>query len=72
MFSKLVQTVALPIQTAEGLSRVFIERWVEIYGIPEVLLADNGSNFSSRFFKIVTTTLGIHQAFTTAYDRSTN
>jgi hypothetical protein len=60
-FSKLVQTVALPSQTKEVTSRVLVERWVAVYGIPEVILTDNGSNFASRFFKIVTTILGIHQ-----------
>jgi hypothetical protein len=71
-FSKLVQTVALPSQTAEVISRVFVERWVAVYGIPEVILTDNGSNFGSRFFKIVTNILVIHQVFTTAYHTTTN
>jgi transposase InsO family protein len=71
-FSKLTQTVALPVQTASVVARAFIDRWICVYGIPVTLLTDNGTQFTSKFLAIVTKLLGVHHVFTSAYRAATN
>ena len=59
--------------TADVVARTFFEGWVASgYGIPNVLLTDNGSQFLAKFFQNFCKILGIKQVFTSAYRPSTN
>jgi Integrase core domain/Chromo (CHRromatin Organisation MOdifier) domain len=71
-FSKLTVAVPMADQTASTVAHVFIDRWVACFGIPMVLLTDNGRNFASKFMAVVTRMFGIKHVYTSAYRPSTN
>jgi hypothetical protein len=52
-FTKL--TVAIPIadKTASTVAQAFVDRWMLYFGMPIVLLTDNGRNFSSKFMVLI-------------------
>jgi transposase InsO family protein len=53
-------------------SQTLADRWIAVFGIPVTLLSDNGSAFSSKFFRFLTHVLGVKQVFTSAYRPTTN
>jgi hypothetical protein len=66
-YSKAMRFVAVPNITIETLARAFVLDWVAVYGIPLLLLTDNGTLCISKFFQTVCRLLGVKQLFTTAY-----
>ena len=71
-FTKLVRTVPLKGISASEVARAFVTHWVFSYGPPADLIADNGRQFTSRFFLDVCRILNVHNAFTTTYYPQTN
>ena len=71
-FTKLTKTVALRTITSLAVARAFCRTWVFNYGIPKILLTDNGTQFTATFFRDVCRILGIHKVFTTEYHPQTN
>lgn len=71
-FTKVSIAVPVPDQTASTCAQAFVDRWVCYYGVPLILLTDNGSNFASKFFSVLTHILGIKHVFTSPYRPSTN
>jgi hypothetical protein len=71
-YSKAMRVVAVPNITTETLARAFVLNWVAVYGIPLLLLTDNGTQFISKFFQTVFRLLGVKQLFTTACHPSKN
>ena len=71
-FSKIQVAVPLPYQTATTVAQAFVDRWLVYYGAPLVILTDNGSNFASKFFGVITNMLGVKHVYTSAYRPSTN
>jgi hypothetical protein len=72
-FSKLTRAYPLASTTAEVVAKVFFDGWVSAgYGIPRILLTDNGTQFVAKFFQTFCKILGIKQVFTSAYRPSTN
>jgi transposase InsO family protein len=72
-FTKLTRAYPLASMTADVVARTFFEGWVAAgYGIPHVLLTDNGTQFVSKFFQTFCRLLGIKQVHTSAYRPSTN
>ena len=58
---------------ADVVAHVFFDGWVASgYGIPSILLTDNGPQFCAKFFQTFCKTLGVKQVFTSAYRPSTN
>jgi transposase InsO family protein len=51
---------------------VLVDRWICYYGVPLVVLSDNGPNFACKFFSVLTHILGIKHVFTSPYRPSTN
>jgi len=49
-FSKWTELVPLRNATAESLKNAFRERKIARYGIPKVVITDNGVQFASRIF----------------------
>jgi hypothetical protein len=49
-YSKAMRVVAFPNITTETQARAFVLDWVAVYGIPLLLLTDNGTQFISKFF----------------------
>jgi transposase InsO family protein len=72
-FTKLTRAYPLANTTAEVVAKMFFDGWVASgYGIPQVLLTDNGSQFVAKFFQTFCKILGLKQVFTSAYRPSTN
>ena len=67
-------TVAVPIlrHDAETIARIFVEEIVLKFGILQVILTDQGSNFLSDLFTNVCKLLKIKKLKTTAYHTQTN
>jgi len=57
--SKFLRAVPLEDQTAEQVAKAFVDHIVLIYGIPQVILSNCGSQFLSETFKSVCKLLGI-------------
>jgi transposase InsO family protein len=61
-------TLAIPIQQdAETVARAFVEQVIPKFGIPQVILTDQGSNFLGEFFTNVCKLLKIKKIHRTAY-----
>ena len=71
-FSKLTKTEALRSITSLSVAKAFCRTWVYNFGTPKKLLTDNGSQFTSRFFRSVCRILGIEKVFTTEYHPQSN
>lgn len=67
-------TVAIPIeqQDANTVAQAFVEHIILKFGIPQIVLTDQGSNFMSDIFKHTCKLLRIKKINTTAYHPETN
>ena len=54
-------------QSAETVVRVFLTKWVCVYGVPKKLISDRGTNFVSELFHELHKFLGIRPSNTCAY-----
>jgi transposase InsO family protein len=71
-FSKFTVAVPMRTTTASDVAEAFVSRWIALFGVPLILLTDNGPQFASRFLMQVSAVLGVHQRFTSAYQASIN
>jgi hypothetical protein len=71
-FTKWVECIPLPSQTAEVTADAMVNQVFCRLGIPMELMSDRGSNFESELFSEVCKLLHIHKTRTTAYRPSTN
>jgi transposase InsO family protein len=71
-FSKF--TVARPLRTtsANDVAECIVADWIANFGVPLILLTDNGPQFASKFLQQVSAVMGVHQRFTSAYHPATN
>jgi hypothetical protein len=58
--------------TTETLARAFVLYWVAVYGIPLLVLTDDGTQSITKSFQTVCRLLGVKQLFITAYHPSAN
>jgi len=67
-------TLALPIkqQDAQTIARVFVEEVILKFGIPQMILTDQGSNFMSEIFTNICRLLKIKKIKCTAYHPQSN
>jgi transposase InsO family protein len=67
-------STACPMRTMEAMevASLFVERWICERGIPDRLLSDCGSQFTSNLMKSVCKILGIHKVYTTPYHPQTD
>lgn len=70
--SKFLIAVPLEDQTAEQVARAFVDHVVLIYGIPQIILSDCGSQFLSETFKSVCKLLGIKHTHSTSFRPQSN
>lgn len=54
------------------LVKIFRELILSRFGVPKILVSDNGSQFTSRIFKKYLDDLGVHQQFTAPYTPQEN
>lgn len=71
-FSKWTEFVPLRSATTDTAIRGFRERILARYGVPKILVTDNGTQFTSRKFKQFLADLGIKQQFTAPYSPHEN
>ena len=71
-FSKF--TVAPPLKSisANDVAECLVADWIANFGVPLIILTDNGPQFASKFLQQVSAVLGVHQRFTSAYHPDTN
>ena len=71
-FTKWVECIPLPNQTAEVTAQAAVDHFFSRFGIPFQIFTDRGSNFESSLFKELCEKLSIHKARTTAFRPSAN
>jgi transposase InsO family protein len=71
-FSKYTVSIAMKTVTTDEVAEQFVSQWVAHFGVPVVLLTDNGPQFASRFLQQVSAILGVQQRCTSAYHPATN
>jgi len=71
-FSKMARSIPLRSTTAPVVAEAFLNNWVIPYGLPRILLTDNGPQFVSKFFEFLCTALGMKHPTTTAYHPQAN
>jgi len=64
--------IPIPAQDADTVAREFVQNIVLKYGIPEVILTDQGGNFFSELFTNVCKLLLIKKIHTTAFHPESN
>jgi hypothetical protein len=57
--------------TATPLAELYISRIVTLHGIPNMIISDRGSLFTSRFWKSFQEAMGTHISFSTVYHPQT-
>lgn len=63
-FTKYIAFCGINNCTAETIAKAFIEKWVFNYGIPRILLSDNGSNLCGEIMTAVANYFGIKRITT--------
>lgn len=70
-FTKFLVAYPMRTQSAEETSEMFF-KYITLFGIPENLLTDRGSNFTSQMFQNVANKLGVTKLYTTALNPKCN
>ena len=71
-FTKWVECIPLPNQTAEVTAQAAVNEFFSRFGFPFQILTDRGTNFESDLFQQLCEKLQIHKTRTTPYRPSTN
>lgn len=71
-FSKWTELAPLRKATAEGLVKVVRERIIARYGVPKLMVTDNGTQFTSKIFSRFLQDMGVQQQFTAPYTPQEN
>jgi hypothetical protein len=71
-FTKLVEIIPLPSQTAEITTKTVVNEFFNRFGCTFNIHSDQGRNFESQLFKSICSTLGVQKTRTTAYRPSAN
>lgn len=70
--TKFIDCHAMPNQEATTVARIFFDEIISRYGVPKILITDNGSNFTSDLFKRTCKFLKIKKLEITAYHPQSN
>jgi len=71
-FSKWTELVPLQSATAQSLKKALRERIIARYGVPKIVITDNGVQFANKIFKSFLAEMGIKQQFTAPYTPQKN
>ena len=71
-FSKWPMVYAIPDQKANRIAQILCDEIIPMFGVPEALLSDRGTNLLSHLMKDVCQILGIKKLNTTAYHPQCN
>ena len=58
--------------TAEDLAYMFQKTIVTAHGIPEVIISDRGTTYTSKFWQMLTAQLGVKHKYSTAFHPQTD
>jgi hypothetical protein len=70
--SKYLIAIPLKNQTAESVTEAFVKNIILIYGIPNEIVTDQGTNFMGDVFKRICKLFKIEKISTTAYHPESN
>ena len=71
-FTKWVELIPLPNQTAETTAKALMSAIVNRFGMPRVIISDNGPNFASKLFDALCKSIGTKHKFSTPYHPQTS
>jgi transposase InsO family protein len=71
-FTKMAHFVALREKTAAAVARQFVNHIWKLHGLPDDIVSDRDTAFTSKFWKEVMTFLGIKQRMSTAFHPQTD
>ena len=71
-FSKFSMLIPLKSIDAITVSRALLQRWISVFGIPQSINSDRGSNFESDLFASFSSLLGIRKTRSTPYHPKSN
>lgn len=71
-YSKLTSFIPTAKMTSTKVAHIFFHDYVILYGIPNVILLENGPQFVSKFFKSLCTYLGVKKVTVTVFYLQTN
>ena len=71
-FSRYIHLIPLESITAENVAVEFRAQYLLVYGFPEQILSDRGSQFTSSIFRILMKLFGIQKLFTSPYHPQSN
>jgi len=71
-YSRWFECAPLRTITAENVAEKFVSVWVSRYGVPDVIISDQGTQFESSIFSQMCTLLGIKRSRTTPYHPQAN
>lgn len=66
-FSKWIECIPLPSQTAELTTKAAVEHFFGRFGYPFQILTDQGTNFEISLFKSLCERMGIHKTKATSF-----
>lgn len=66
-FSRYPMLVPVKETSATTIARALVTNWFSIFGVPEVILSDNGTSFKNRLVQALCDILDIKKAFSTPY-----
>lgn len=66
--TRWVEIIPAKSATATETAKIFHDTWITRYGVPRVLLTDNGTNFCNAILNNIADTYGIHKITSTRYN----
>lgn len=72
LYYKFTRAMPTSGTTSAHLANLFVNRWVDPFGIPAYLLTDNKPQFEIKFFSSLRGYLGLKHLINTAYPLQTN
>ena len=71
-FTKVVRLKIIPDKTANTVAKVITEEWLNIYGVPRLLITDQGLEFNNKVLQNIFDTWGIIHTTTAPYHPQSN
>ena len=72
MFTKFSLAVCIPNQMVKTVSKVLVEKWFHVYGIPSCIHSNQGHCFNSNVVKALCKMYRVEQTFTSPYNPGGN